>query len=238
MYSKKILLIDEDSLFQKKTRQLFENAGAKVISTCDAMEGINNVLTQKPNLIILDIKISGNGGIQLCKTIRQFSNTPLIMVSALEKDQLWLDSLAAGADDFIIKPVNPEILLARAMAVMRRSENSNGFHTLVDYDDGFLKINIEKHRVFLKNKRVKLTPLEFRLLAYLVTNADRVLSFEQILDNVWGIEYKGNDEFVHVYISHLRSKIEMDTKSPRYILSVHGVGYMFEKHVSAHAPSL
>ena len=83
--------------------------------------------------------------------------------------------------------------------------------------------------MLINGEQVKLTPVEFRLLAYLVSNAGRVLSFEQILDNVWGSEYKGNDDYVHVYVSHLRSKIERDPKNPRYILSIHGVGYIFEK---------
>jgi two-component system response regulator RegX3 len=127
--------------------------------------------------------------------------------------------------------------LARAKAVIRRGEQTNGYQDAFNYDDGRLQIDIEKHRVTVTDKQVKLTPVEFRLLAYLASNAGRVLSFEQILDNVWGSEYKGNDDYVHVYVSHLRSKIEQDPKKPSYIVSIHGVGYIFEKqpHLGAHS---
>ena len=125
-----------------------------------------------------------------------------------------------------------KILLARARAVLRRSEQSNGCQTALNYDDGRLTIDFDKHRVLVNTERVNLTPIEFRLLLYLVEHAGKVLSYKQILENVWGSEYTGNDDFVHVYISHLRRKIEQDSKNPRYILSVYGVGYIFEKQNS------
>jgi DNA-binding response OmpR family regulator len=118
--------------------------------------------------------------------------------------------------------------MARIRAVMRRNGHSNGSQTAFDYDDGYLKINIEKHRILIGDEPVKLTPVEFRLLVYLVNNAGRVLTFSEILGHAWGNEYKGYNDFVHVYISHLRRKIEVDAKNSRYFLSVHGVGYIFE----------
>jgi len=233
MIGKKILLIDDDTDFLTLTSQIFKNAGAQVITSLEGNEGISKALTHQPDLIVLDIMMPGKDGFQICQTIRQFSNTPLIMLSALDRDQLMLQGLEAGADDFLSKPFNPDILLARAKAVLRRSEQNNGKRDSMSYDDGRLKVDVEKHRVLIKDKQVKLTPVEFRLLAYLVSNPGKVLSFEQILDNVWGSDYQGNDDYVHVYISHLRNKIEQDTKSPRYILTVHGVGYIFEKQMSA-----
>jgi len=137
--------------------------------------------------------------------------------------------LAAGADDFLSKPINPEILLARAKAVLRRGRQNKSYQEVINYSDGRLEVDIEKHRVRLGGKQVKLTSVEFRLLAYLVGKAGRVLSFEEILLSVWGSEYKGNDDYVHVYISHLRNKIEQNPKNPRYIRSIYGVGYIFEK---------
>jgi len=233
MIGKKILLIDDDTDFLTLTSQIFKNAGAQVITSLEGNEGISKALTHQPDLIVLDIMMPGKDGFQICQTIRQFSNTPLIMLSALDRDQLMLQGLEAGADDFLTKPFNPDILLARANAVLRRSEQNNGQREKINYDDGRLKVDIEKHRVTLKDNLIKLTPVEFRLLAYLVSNPGKVLSFEQILDNVWGSDYQGNDDYVHVYISHLRNKIEKDTKSPRYILTVHGVGYIFEKQMTA-----
>ncbi|MGB7876824.1 MAG: response regulator transcription factor [Anaerolineales bacterium] len=231
MLGKKILLIDDDPDFLQLTSHIFENAGAHVIMARDGLEGISKLFTHRPNLIILDVMMPGQDGFEVCQRIRQISNTPLIMLTALNNEQEILKGLDAGADDFLSKPFNSEVLLARAKAVLRRSEQSNGHQTVLNYDDGRLKIDLEKHRVLIKGKQVKLTPVEFRLLTYLVSNTGKVLSFVQILDNVWGSEYKGNDDYVHVYISQLRRKIELDTKNPRYILSVHGVGYLFEKQV-------
>ncbi len=229
MIGKKVLLIDDDPDFLKLISLIFKESGAQAFTARDGLEGMGKLFTQRPDLIILDVMMPGIDGFQICERIRQYSNTPLIMLTALDHDEHMLKGLEAGADDFLSKPVNREILLARAKAVLRRSEQNNGYQDIYNYDDGRLQIDLEKHRVLVRGKQIKLTPVEFRLLAYLATNAGRVLPFEQILDNVWGSEYKGNDDYVHVYISHLRSKIEPDPKNPRYILSIHGVGYIFEK---------
>ena len=229
MIGKKILLIDDDSDFLKLTSLIFQESGAQALTARDGLEGMGKLFTQRPDLIILDVMMPGIDGIQICKRIRQYSNTPLIMLTALNDDEHMLRGLEAGADDFLSKPINREILLARAKAVIRRSEQGNGYNDVFNYDDGRLEIDIEKHRVVVEGEQIKLTPVEFRLLAFLATNAGRVLPFEQILNNVWGSEYRGNDDYVHVYVSHLRSKIEKDPKNPRYILSIHGVGYIFEK---------
>ena len=230
---KKVLLIDDDVDFLKVTSLIFKESGAQPITARDGLEGMGKLFTQHPDLIVLDVMMPGIDGFQVCQRIRQYSNTPLIMLTALDQDDQMLRGLEAGADDFLSKPINKEILLARAKAVIRRGEQTNGYPDTFNYDDGRLQIDIEKHRVTVTDKQVKLTPVEFRLLAYLASNAGRVLSFEQILDNVWGSEYKGNDDYVHVYVSHLRSKSEQDPKKPSYIVSIHGVGYIFEKQSPA-----
>ena len=140
-----------------------------------------------------------------------------------------LQGLEAGADDFLSKPFNPEILVARARTVMRRTERTNGDSAAFNYNDGHLSIDIEKHHVVVQGRRIKLTPLEFRLLVFLARNAGKVLTFDRILTNVWGNEYQGSMDYVHVYISHLRRKIEENIREPRYIVTVHGIGYIFEK---------
>jgi DNA-binding response OmpR family regulator len=226
---KTVLLIDDDVDFLRLTSLIFKGSGARTVTARDGLEGMGKLFTQRPDLIILDVMLPGIDGFQVCQRIRQYSQTPLIMLTALDHDDHMLKGLEAGADDFLSKPINREILLARARAAVRRSNHNNGYQEIVSYNDGYLEIDIEKHRVLVEGEQVKLTPVEFRLLAYLASNAGRVLPFEQILDNVWGGEYKGNDDYVHVYVSHLRSKIEPDQKKPRYILSIHGVGYIFEK---------
>jgi two-component system alkaline phosphatase synthesis response regulator PhoP len=229
MNGKKVLLIDDDIDSLRLNRIVFVKAGAQVITANDGLDGISKLHSHRPDLVILDVMMPGGSGYEVCKQIRKISNIPVIMLTALGQEQNELDGLDAGADDYLSKPYSPEILLARARSVIRRSEQNDSHSLATDYDDGYLKIDFEKHQVLINNKRIKLTPIEFRLLAYLEENAGRVLTFANILQHVWGSEYQGSDDYVHIYISHLRSKIEQDAKQPHYIISVRGVGYLFEK---------
>ena len=229
LIGKKVLLIDDDADFLKLTGMIFKESGAQAITARDGLEGMGKLFTHQPDLIILDVMMPGTDGFHVCERIRQYSNTPLIMLTALGEDDHMLKGLDAGADDFLSKPINREVLLARAKAVIRRGDQTNGYQETTSYSDGRLEVDLEKHRVLVDGEQVKLTPVEFRMLAFLASNPGRVLPFSHILENVWGSEYKGNDDYVHVYVSHLRSKIEMDPKNPSYIVSIHGVGYIFEK---------
>ena len=235
MIGKKVLIIDDDEGLVLLVSVIFKKAGAQVITAHDGLDGISKFFLHFPDLIILDVMMPGNTGFDICQRIRQVTNAPVIMLTALNKEQEMLQGLAAGADDFLSKPFNPEILLARARTVLRRMQRANDNNGTNEdaasfrYNDGHLSINIEKHEVMIHGKRIKLTPVEFRLLVYLARNGGKLLTFEKILTNVWGNQYLGSLEHVHVYISHLRRKIEQDTKNPRYITTVHGMGYIFEK---------
>jgi DNA-binding response OmpR family regulator len=246
-----ILIIDDDNDLLQLASMIFKKAGAQVITANDGLEGISKFFAHQPDLVILDVIMPGSSGFDICMRIRQVSNTPVIMLTALNQEREMLQGLAVGADDFLSKPFNPEILVARATTVLRRtqrvkggsaSSGRNGYNGARDqgsvsnsssaafsYNDGYLSIDIERHEVLVHGNRVKLTPVEFRLLVYLARNGGKLLTFDRILSTVWGNEYRGNIDYVHVYISHLRRKIEGDANSSRYILTVHGEGYMFEK---------
>lgn len=232
MIGTKVLLIDNDADFLASAVKIFKKRGAKTFTALDGLEGMGKLFAHQPDLIVLDILLAEMDGFEVCRRIRQFSNTPLIMLSVMDQDQNMLRGLEAGADDVLSKSVNPEILSARARAVMRRNRKTNGPRAGRVYDDGHLVINFESHSVQTENQEAKLTQTEFRLLAFLVSNAGKVLSFDQILFHVWGSKCCAKD-YVHVYISQLRSKIEPDPKNPRYILSVLGEGYIFEKLTDA-----
>ncbi len=229
MIDQKVLLIDDDADLLHLAGLLFKKAGAQVFTARDGLEGISKLFTCNPNLIILDVMMPGTNGFEVCQRIRQVSNAPIIMLTALNHEQEMLRGLEAGADDFLSKPFNAEILLARAKAVLRRSNHPNTQPDSFEFNDGHLNIDIDRRYVLVKGKRIKLTPVEFRLLVYLARNAGKVLTFDQILANVWGTEYKGSIDYVHVYISHLRRKLEEKSRSARYIVTLHGVGYIFEK---------
>jgi DNA-binding response OmpR family regulator len=234
MNQKKVLLIDDDIDLLQLASLLFKKAGAQIFTARDGLEGISKLFAHQPDLIILDVMMPGMNGFEVCERIRQVSDIPLIMLTALNHEQEMLRGLEAGADDFLSKPFNAEILLARARAVLRRGNHPNTRPASFRYNDGFLSIDIERRDVLIKGKRVKLTPVEFRLLVYLARNGGKVLTFQQILSNVWGNEYQGSVDYVHVYISHLRRKLEEKSQSPSYITTIHGVGYIFEKQELAY----
>lgn len=229
MKGKKILIVDDDSGFLYLTSLLFKKAGAQVLTARNGLEGISKVFTYQPDLTILDVSMPGLDGFDVCQRIRQISDTPIIMVTAINEEQEMLKGLNVGADDFLTKPFSPEILLARVRMILRRSENLQSSAETINVNDGYLSIDFEKHAVVINGKVIKVTPTEFRLLTYLVRNAGKVLTLEQILNKVWGDQYRGSPEYVHVYISQLRNKIEENPKKPRYLVTVHGVGYLFEK---------
>jgi len=244
MIDQTVLIIDDDADLLQLASLIFKKAGAQVVTAHDGLDGISKFFMHHPNLIILDVMMPGSNGFDVCQRIRQVSDDPLIMLTSLNREQDMLQGLAAGADDFLSKPFSPEILLARAQTVLRRAQRSNGQNgsnghkghnghnsnsASFSYNDGYLSIDLEKHEVLIHGKRIKLTPVEFRLLVYLARNAGKLLTFEKILVNVWGNEYRGSMEHVHVYISHLRRKVEQDVKNPRYIMTIHGMGYIFEK---------
>jgi len=248
-----VLIIDDDADLLQLASLLFKKAGAQVITAQDGLDGISKFFTYHPDLIILDVMMPGNNGFDICQRIRQISDAPLIMLTALNQEREMLQGLAAGADDFLSKPFNPDILLARAAAVMRRMQRTNGSNGhnghngskpahgengnqagngapgSFSYNDGDLSINFERHEVTVHGKHVKLTPIEFRLLVYLARNGGKLLTFDRILTNVWGSQYQGSIDYVHVYVSHLRRKIEQEKGGSRYIMTVHGEGYIFEK---------
>jgi DNA-binding response OmpR family regulator len=230
MFCKKVLLIDDDAEFIFLTTMAFQKIGAQVVAAYNGSEGISKAYSHEPNLILLDVMMPGMSGFEVCHRIREFTNAPIIIITAFNQDRKMLQGLYAGADVFLSKPLKFDILLARARAVMRR-DRQNGHQTDFDYDDGHLKIDVDKHRVVIDGRQIKFSPIEFRLLEYLVNHAERVLPFDEILDNVWGNEFVGSNDIVHVYLSHLRRKIEKGAKNLRYFTSIHGVGYVFEKQV-------
>ena len=229
MKDKKVLIIDDDVDLLHLAGLLFKKAGAQIYTARDGLEGISKLFTYSPDLIVLDVMLPGVNGFEVCQRIRQVSDAPIIMLTALNRDQEIVRGLDTGADDFLSKPFNTEVLLARARTALRRSANGNAPSTNFEFNNGHLSIDIERHRIFVEEKRVRLTPIEFRLLVFLVRNAGKLLTFDHIINNVWGLDYQARNDYVHVYVSRLRNKIEENPKNPRYILTIHGVGYIFER---------
>lgn len=227
MNSFKVLIIDDDLGIRRILEGAFKSEGASVYSAAHPDEGLRLIKELQPDLIILDIMLPEKNGYIVCAEVRTFSDVPIIMLTALDTEQQMVRGLDAGADDFVSKPFNHDVLLARARAVLRRRQLKPVPTHLSDFDDSYLRIDLQKHLVFVNNQRVRLTPTEQHLLEYMVSQANRLLSLDAILANVWGVNYQDSHEYVHVYISHLRQKIEPDPRKPRYLLTEYGNGYRF-----------
>lgn len=225
----KILVIDDDPALRQLITLTFVSQGCQVLSAANGSEGLRMFYEQRPDLIILDIMMPEIDGWTVCAQIRQLSNVPIIMLTSLGSEQDIVKGLEGGAVDYVVKPFSSKVLVARAKASLRQAYQTPTAPKVTTFSDGYLTIDLVKRRVLVKNEPVKLSATEYRLLAYLVQNANQVLTTEQILENVWGLEYRESNDYVHVYISHLRRKIEADPKQPRYILTEYGIGYYFEK---------
>lgn len=232
MNTKKVLVIDSNETVHRAVAHTFEKAGLQVFSTRDGPKGMRLLFDERPDLVLLEINLPGSDTRDLCRHIRAFTDTPVIFLADTSSDEEIVRGLDAGADDFLIKPFNPDVLLARARAVLRRSEQSKSVDVSTVYQDGRLHIDLLQYKVLVCGQPVRLAPMTYRLLVYLVKNAGYVCTFEQILKNVWGWEYRDNLNYVHVYVSNLRQKIEEDPKNPVYIVSEFGVGYRFTRQPS------
>lgn len=231
MHNKKVLIIDDDVNLCQIVKFTFARAGATVFTALDGREGLRHFYDHRPDLVILDIRMPDMNGWETCRQIRLLSNVPVIMLTTLNRDEEITKGLDYGADDFVTKPFSREVLMARSRAVLRRAEQADEIDFQLSYSDEYLAIDLQKRRVVVQGKPVRLTATEFRLLSYFMQNAGQPLTYETILHKVWGQEYQDSIDYVHVYLSHLRRKLEEDPRRPRYLLTEHGVGYRFEEQM-------
>ena len=228
MEGKKLLIIDDDVNLCQMLKITFSRARAVVFTAYNGRDGLQTFFMEKPDLVILDVMMPEMDGWEVCRQIRLLAETPIIMLTTLDKDEDIVRGLNYGADDFVSKPCSGRVLLARANATMRRVAASTEKQTSAqNFKDDYLSVNLDERQVCVEDKVVKLTATEYRLLSFLVENPRRVHTYEQILDRVWGWEYRDSIDYVHVYVSYLRRKIEKDPKNPRYLLTERGVGYLF-----------
>jgi DNA-binding response OmpR family regulator len=235
-----ILVIDDDAILLSLIDHIFSKAGWQVYTAVDGVKGLKQLQLHQPDLIILDIMMPGMNGWETCSHIRQCSQVPIIMLTALDHESHIIRGLReSGADDYLIKPFNANILVAQAEALLRRAALPAMTKQPTTYSDAYLTIDLTTRQVLVGGETVKLTMTEYRLLAYLLQHTNRVLSFNHILGNIWGPEYQNSLDYVHVYVSRLRQKLEQDPKDPQYLQTVHGVGYRFKKPARpAEAPSV
>ena len=220
-----IVVIEDDPAIRLFLRTGLGAHGFKVFEADKGKQGIIEAGIRKPDLIILDLGLPDMDGVEVIKTIRAWSVMPIIILSARSGEQHKIDALDAGADDYLTKPFGLGELLARIRVALRHSVNSpeqgeNGVFT-----NGALKVDLLKRQVFVGEREIHLTPIQYRLLSVLIKNAGKVLTHQHLLKEVWGPSYSDNSHYLRIYMSQLRQKLETDPTQPKYLLTESGVGY-------------
>ena len=231
MEKNNVLVVDDEKDIRDVIEIYLMNEGINVITACDGIEAIEKLKTNKIDLIVLDVMMPNLDGIRTCLKIREEKKLPIIMLSAKIEDSDKILGLNVGADDYVTKPFNPLELTARVKSQLRRYINFNEEKSQSDDEiiiDG-LTLNRASREVFVDGNFVRLTPLEFSILEVLALNRGRVLSTEQIYEQVWNESFNNADNTVAVHIRNIREKIEINPKDPKYIKVVWGVGYKIEK---------
>lgn len=219
-----ILVIDDDDSLRDTIGLMLEQEGYRVHLAADGREGYERSLTLRPDLILVDLRLPGMSGVEICRQLRSDKvQTPIIVLSAVgdEIDKVLL--LEIGADDYVTKPFGRRELLARIRAVLRRTTTEA--HRVLHFGDA--EVDIERRVASRKGEEVKLTPAEYNLLVFFLQNTDRPLTRDVILNSVWGYNSFPNTRTVDAHIVKLRQKFEADPAVPRHFLTVHGVGYRF-----------
>ena len=226
--AKKILVVDDDPKTVSLVKLYLESDGHKVLCAYDGIEALRLAREQRPSLIVLDLMLPGLDGLQICRTLRSESDVPVIMLTAKTTEGDKLTGLELGADDYVTKPFSPRELAARIKVVLRRTANESLERGPAQVEYGDLKMDFGEHRVTVASRPIALTPTEFRLLGTLVREAGQVLSREQLIQKVLGLDFDGFDRTIDVHILNLRRKLGDDPSRPRYIKTVYGAGYKFE----------
>lgn len=250
---KKVLIVDDEQSILTLLKYSLEKEGYEVIQAEDGQTGFDIAMNNDLDFIILDLMLPKMDGMDVCKNLRLNKvNTPILMLTAKDDELERIIGLELGADDYITKPFSPREVLARMKAILRRAsysasnvvvEKNNGKHEITltkdsvgNYKDedveiiraGDIEIHVNDYVVYVRGESIEMTPKEFELLTYMARRVNRTLSREQLLQKLWRFDYAGETRIVDVHVSHLREKIERDTKNPEYIITVRGFGYKFE----------
>jgi DNA-binding response OmpR family regulator len=220
-----VLIIEDEPELVKVLRSYLEQAGFDVLSAQRGDSGLSLWEQKKPDLVLLDLNLPGMDGLDVARSIRRTSSTPVIMLTARVEEADQLVGLELGADDYITKPFSPRLVVARVRALLRRTESSQEARQMLRLVD--LEIDLEGHTVSRSGELVELTPTEFNLLVALVSQPGRAYSRLQLLEASQGTAYEGYERTIDAHIKNLRAKLEPDPKKPRYIETVFGVGYRF-----------
>lgn len=225
----KILVVDDEDLLVKGIRFNLQNDGYEVITGSNGLEAVQQAKLHKPNLIILDVMMPEMDGLTACAMIREFSNVPIILLTAKASDMDKLMGFDQGADDYLTKPFNILELKARVRALLRRAAPQDEEQDIQTLAIGSITLDLDARNAYRNGELVDLTAKEFDVIEYLMRNPNRVFSREALLDTIWTYEYRSDIRTVDVHIRRLREKLEENPAIPQYIMTKWGVGYYFRK---------
>lgn len=231
----KVLVVDDEQSIVTLLKYNLEQAGFEVITATDGEEGRQLAETESPDIIVLDLMLPKLDGMEVCKQLRQKKiMIPILMLTAKDDEFDKVLGLELGADDYMVKPFSPREVIARVKAILRRTalqaeatQEKEEKHEYLQI--GELRLSSDQYEAYFKNELLELTLKEFELLLYLAKNKGRVLTRDQLLSAVWNYDFAGDTRIVDVHISHLREKIEADSKKPIYIKTIRGLGYKLEE---------
>jgi DNA-binding response OmpR family regulator len=226
MAGKRVLVVDDDVKTVELVKLYLNRDGYRVLTAYDGVEGLLLARESHLDLIVLDLMLPSMDGLEVCRTLRNESDVPIIMLTARTTDEDKLTGLGLGADDYVTKPFSPKELAARVRAVLRRLPGERGPDEI---KHGELTVNFLKHQAYLATEPLNLTSVEFRLLGVLIKEPERVFSRAQLIENALGYDFEGFDRTIDVHILNIRRKLELDPSHPRYIKTVYGAGYKFSE---------
>ena len=224
MSSLTLLVIDDEPQVRRFLRSSLASTDCKLIEAGTGEAGLSEAASKRPDVILLDLGLPDVDGIEVTRRLREWTQTPIIILSARGQDQDKIAALDAGADDYLTKPFSLPELLARVRVAVRHAEQMGDKKESV-FTLGDLRIDLASRVVTLSGAEVRLTPIEYKLLATLARKAGRVLTYQQLLKDVWGPRYATQKQYLHVYMGHLRNKLERDPARPRFLVTEPGIGY-------------
>jgi len=224
----RILIVEDEEKLAEVVKSYLEKSGFKVSCAYSGKEALELFEKLNPRLVLLDLMLPDMSGEDICRTIRKKSRVPIIMLTAKVEEESILNGLGIGADDYVTKPFSPRQLVARVIALLRRSEGeSMPLANVLSFNDGELVIDSIKHEIRRAGQPVNLTPNEYKILMALVKYPQKAFTRDELVYMVLGEDYEGYDRTIDTHVKNLRQKIEPDARTPRYVLTVYGVGYKF-----------
>ncbi len=220
-----VLIVDDELPIRRFLRVSLAGEGYRVVEAATAAEALEQIAAQRPDVVVLDLGLPDRDGLALTREVREWSSVPIVVLSVRDRESDKVAALEAGADDYLTKPFGVGELMARLRVALRHAAIAGGTADEPVFSAGELRVDLARRQVFVAEREVRLTPIEYKLLALLVKNAGKVLTHRQLLRQVWGPEYGDENHYVRVYVAQLRRKIEADPARPRYLRTEPGVGY-------------